>query len=148
MLTCGSGDKRAGRCRNLPGLVSGFCVPVVFGGMILLWSFAPAKNSQKYLVWQYLKIRPQEASRLIYLYNRPYSAEFYTSGKALEVKSPAHAEAFFANDVQDFYVVKNKWMNRLPDAFRKRLVLVDRFDDFTLLREELRGIGHENLAGG
>lgn len=134
----GSNNAQADRNRFVTGLAFGLCVPMVFGTMILMWFFTPAKNSQKCLVTQYLAIRPQETSRLVYLYDRPYSAEFYSSGTAIEIKIPQNAISYFADDIEDFFALKKKRMNMLPPSFQGQLVHVDDFDDVILLREDLK----------
>lgn len=134
-----SGSDRISRRWNMAGWVSGFFVPIVFGTMILLWSFFPYKGSQKYLIAQYRELRPDKTNRLIYLQNRPFSAEFYLSGDALEVINPGDAETYLKDDVLDFYVVEQSRMSVLPATLKNLLLPFGLYDDYTLLGEGTKG---------
>jgi hypothetical protein len=101
----------------------------------LLWSFAPVKDSQKYLISRYLGLRPNVASKLIYLYDRPYSAEFYSSGNAIKVTDWAQINAFSRDTVQDFFAVRQKYLPGFLGKFGKQCIRYETFDGFILLGE-------------
>jgi 4-amino-4-deoxy-L-arabinose transferase-like glycosyltransferase len=119
--------------------IAGLLTPVVFGLFILVWSMIPAKYSQKYLIYRYLVSRPNTESQLIYLYDRPYSAEFYSSGNALKATDLAQIDAFFSNNVQDFIAVKREdlvgLLENFHKKFNKKLVNLGTYDNFILLCE-------------
>jgi len=124
---------------------AGLATPVIFAFLIILWSFVPVKNSQKYLLSQYLELRPNDASKLVYLYDRPYSAEFYSSGAAIRVTQPDRFESFRTDAAQDFFAVKREHLMDLGEKFKKNLVRLGSYDDFILLRET-RGIKGPSLT--
>jgi hypothetical protein len=115
--------------------IAGLSTPLIFGLLILVWSMTPVKYSQKYLISRYLVSRPNTKSQLIYLYDRPYSAEFYSSGNAVKVTDLARIEAFLGNGVQDFFAVKRSHVSGLMKKFDKKLVRLGTYDDFILLCE-------------
>ena len=124
-------------CRRWPVVrsIAGLSTPLIFGLLVLVWSMTPVKYSQKYLISRYLVSRPNIASRLIYLYDRPYSAEFYSSGNAVKVTDPTQIEAFVGDAVQDCFAVKRKHLLGLMEKFNKKLLRLGIYDDFILLCE-------------
>lgn len=128
--------EKSSACRR-PGIgwMAGLATPLIFGVLILIWSFAPFKNSQKYLLARYRQLRPNAASRLVYLYDRPYSAEFYSFGKAIKATDGAQIEAYSHDAVQDFFAVKKRFLPGLPEKFKARLVRLGTYDEFLLMGE-------------
>jgi 4-amino-4-deoxy-L-arabinose transferase-like glycosyltransferase len=125
--------------RHMAGPAAGLIVPVFFGLMIFIWSFIPYKGSQKYLISQYRELRPEKTNRLIYLQTRPYSAEFYLSGNALEVIDPGRVATYLKDDIPDFYVVKQSRLCVLPATLKNRLLPLGLYDGYILLSEETNG---------
>ena len=115
--------------------MAGLSTPLLFAILILLWSFAPVKNSQKYLLSRYLDLRPNASSRLIYLYDRPYSAEFYSSGKAIRTTDFSQIDVFSGDAVQDFFAVKRPHLLGFLNKFRDKPIRLGSYDDFVLLSE-------------
>ena len=95
----------------------------------------PVKYSQKYLLSRYLASRPNVASRLIYLFDRPYSAEFYSSGDTIKAITFAQINAFLGDSVQDFFAIKRSDLHGLLQKFNKKLIILGTYDDFILLEE-------------
>jgi putative flippase GtrA len=86
------------------------CVPLSFLGLVIAYQFPNVDffRSQKPLVSAY-----QQAShpgeRLIYFIERPYSAQFYLQGKALQLTGITALQDSLANSSHDFYVLKKTW---------------------------------------
>lgn len=123
--------------RRWPTLKSmaGLATPLIFALLIFTLSFAPVKNSQKYLVSRYLDLRPTPASKLIYMYDRPYSAEFYSSGKAIKLTDLAQIDTFTKDKVQDFFAVRAKQIGGFREKFNQKFLQHGTFDEFILFSE-------------
>jgi 4-amino-4-deoxy-L-arabinose transferase-like glycosyltransferase len=121
-------------------LFAGLATPLVFGLMILVWSFIPVKGSQKYLLSRYLDLRPNAASKLVYLYDRPYSAEFYSSGNAIALTDLARIETFCNDESRDFFAVKPAHLPGLLKNIHTKLVRYGTYDDFILFGEPAKTV--------
>jgi len=121
-------------------LVAAACliVPVVFVGIVLIMNPYKFNKTQKAVVDGFLAARTDPASRLVYLFNRPYSAQFYSGGEALEAKTRQSAESYMEDGEPDFFVAKGGRVGRLPENLRSRLVHVEDFGEFSLFREAAR----------
>jgi hypothetical protein len=78
----------------------------------------------------------QQASKsdehLIYLNERPYSAQFYLQGKALQLTGIAALQASLTNSSHDFYALKADLASNLPEAVKLRLDPVNSYGTFAL----------------
>ena len=70
--------------------------------------------------------------RLVYFNDRPYSAQFYMQGKAVQLTGIPELQAALTETNHDFYVVKDEVMVSLPEAAKLRLEPVKRYHLFTL----------------
>jgi 4-amino-4-deoxy-L-arabinose transferase-like glycosyltransferase len=114
---------------------AGLATPVVFTLLVLVPPVEMAKVSQRDIVYGYLKARPSQASQLVYLSKRPYSAEFYSDGRALEARGALGAEHFLHGG-PNFFVVKKDALISLPGWFKDRLVKVNDYGKYELLGEK------------
>ena len=119
--------------------LAGLTSPLVF----MLWLFFAAfglistKKCQDRLIAQYEAVQTQMSSELIYLFKRPYSAEFYSRGLARNVMTLNEAEAFLGDRTQDFFAVKKSRFDKLPVPFRFRLENLGEYAGYLLLRERV-----------
>ena len=115
---------------------AGLLTPVIFGlGIALTAAFSPAMNSQKRLISRYQALRGNTAGKLVYLYDRPFSAEFYSSGNAVKAAELDEADAFMDNAVQNFFVVKKEFLPGITERYPNKLSPIGVYDDFVLLRK-------------
>ena len=98
-------------------VVSALFVVCVF---VLLFNFIPFKKSQHLLVKAYSEIACEE-TQLAYLYSRPYSAQFYSGGKALLLKEVVGDEPIFQDQKVDYVAISPRSLNRLPQTLAARL---------------------------
>jgi 4-amino-4-deoxy-L-arabinose transferase-like glycosyltransferase len=91
--------------------------------------------SHEELVELYHARRGNSAERLVYVGQRPPSAEFYARGKALKVPDAAALAPYLADANADFFVFRAKDLDALPAATRARLAPLGEFGDYRLLRE-------------
>jgi 4-amino-4-deoxy-L-arabinose transferase-like glycosyltransferase len=117
-------------------ITAGCLVPVAFALMIGVWHFIPYKNSQKNLVGAFRALRPNQQSQLVYLFDRPFSAEFYSACTAREALSIKEFNDFFKDSVQDFFAVGKVHLFQIPPKCAAKLSTVGSYDDFVLFREK------------
>jgi len=113
----------------------GLVIPLIV--LIMMSTIGPelvSRKSQKAVVTKYLSLRPNDASRLVYLNKRPHSAEFYTRGKAEQAK-PEQLERYFENASQDFFVLRAIDLEGVPVAAMERLEPVWQYQNLNLMRE-------------
>ncbi|HED34432.1 MAG TPA: glycosyltransferase family 39 protein [Gammaproteobacteria bacterium] len=97
-------------------------------------------KSQKDLVKNYHQLTTHADSRLIYLLKRPFSAQFYSQGRALEAKDWEQASSYFNDNNQDYFVIKNSQLKTIPDHIRSELQKIGEHHKYSLLRELPGGI--------
>jgi 4-amino-4-deoxy-L-arabinose transferase-like glycosyltransferase len=95
------------------------------------------KVTQKYLVQRYLQIRPSADSGLHYLFKRPYSAEFYSTGLARQTANQQDLYKLLSNHSRDYIAVKQQSIDGLPGEVRHNFQLVDTLGDTLLLVEKI-----------
>ncbi len=114
----------------------GVLVPALFLIAVILWQFVPFKwvHSQKALVTQYLELRKDSADKLVYLWENPYSAQFYTLGKVTELANVEDFQNAMDNPKQNFFACPGRSWADLPDAIKDHLQLVGSYNGYLLLR--------------
>jgi 4-amino-4-deoxy-L-arabinose transferase-like glycosyltransferase len=78
------------------------------------------------------------SGRLIYVGQRPVSAEFYARGKLLKLADVAALAPFLDDDAADFIVLRARDLADLPEATRARLAPLGEFGEYRLFREAPR----------
>lgn len=91
--------------------------------------------SHKALVRTWEATRASAGDRLVYVGQRPVSAEFYARGKTVKVPDVAALAPYLDDAAADFIVVRANDLKALPDAVRVRLAPVGEFGEYQLLHE-------------
>ncbi len=86
------------------------------------------QNGEKYTLERYRQLDPGGQSRLIYLYKRPFSAEFYSRGKAELVRRPMDLIAIVRQEPTVFLAIPADYINQVPEEIRACLQKIDRPD--------------------
>jgi len=94
--------------------------------------------SHRALVRTYMATRASDADRLVYVGQRPISAEFYARGKAVKVEDMRALAAYRASPEADFFAVREVDLRNWSDADRAGLVDLGKFGEYRLLRETAR----------
>ena len=94
--------------------------------------------SHRALVRTYLTTRTSEADRLVFVGQRPISAEFYARGKATKVEDRRALATYRASPEADFFAVREADLRNWSDADRAGLVDLGKFGEYRLLRETAR----------
>lgn len=113
------------------------CVPLSFLALVVAYQFPNLAfyRSQKPLVTAYQQVS-QPDERLVYFMDRPYSAQFYLQGKALQVAGIPALQARLAASSHDFYIFKNDVWSSLPEAVKLRLEWVKNYGKFALFHAD------------
>ena len=122
-LFCGSPQASGVRVSSLPVLragASGMLLLYMLALTLLALGYGPAEKSQRKLIAS-LSVSHSGEKSLTYLYQRPYSAEFYSRGSARVARDPNDMEGLFRNDAVDYFSVSKGDFERLPLAFRMRV---------------------------
>jgi hypothetical protein len=94
--------------------------------------------SHRALVRTYKATRTSEGDTLVYVGQRPISAEFYAGGKAVKVEGPDALGSYRASPNLDFFAVRDGDLRLWTDAQRAGLVEIGAYGSYRLLRESPR----------
>ena len=118
------------------------------GGIGLLLVFVGVLVSQRHrfdvdlshraLVAKYEAARAGTGDRLVYVGQRPISAEFYAGGKAVKVADVNALAEYRATPNADFFAVRESDLRAWTDADRAGLVDLGKYGGYRLLREAAR----------
>ena len=86
----------------------------------------------------YLATRASEADRLVFVGQRPISAEFYARGKAVKVEDLRALAAYRASPEADFFAVREIDLRNWSEGDRAGLIDLGKFGEYRLLREGTR----------
>ena len=105
------------------------CVFLLFLGLI------PFNKSQHLLIEAY-RASAGNGAHLAYLFSRPYSAQFYSGGKALLLDKVVGDEEIFQNQQIDYVAIRPGSIKRLPESIVARLEKRGEYQDgFNLYAE-------------
>jgi 4-amino-4-deoxy-L-arabinose transferase-like glycosyltransferase len=126
------GQRRAAGVVALAGIV----VALLVAGLAVAVHMDEAnEHSHKHLVAAWEAQRPSPASRLIYVAQRPLSADFYSHGALVKVADVGALRPYLDDTTPDFIALRDVDAAALPEADRARLQPVTRSGSFRLLRE-------------
>ncbi len=114
-----------------PVWLLGLIMPVVLAGLLLFGhdQFSEARSQRKLLS----TVRDTSLS-LVYLYERPFSGQFYSGGRALEVKDPAEIERWLASDKPVILLLPESRFDALGLATDPRWAEAGRHEGYVMLR--------------
>lgn len=121
---------------NSRSIHAGWLIPIVFmllTPVVLLERVA--ERSQRDLVLDVASTG--DAERLVYLFDRPYSASFYSNGFAEKATTVDQLEAVLDLPGRSYIVGKTGRIDRLPDRIRQRLDGVRTYSRYTLMVESM-----------
>ncbi|VAW66121.1 Polymyxin resistance protein ArnT, undecaprenyl phosphate-alpha-L-Ara4N transferase; Melittin resistance protein PqaB [hydrothermal vent metagenome] len=93
------------------------------------------EKSQKELLIAYQKEKIATDSQLIYLIKRPFSAQYYSQGKAIETKTWGKISPYLEDEKRDYFVVKNRELKNMPDNIKKVLTNTGEYNGYYLFIE-------------
>lgn len=120
--------------RLFPHVAVGMATLFALALLVMTSSLVPQRTCQKELITAVRNMQTPGA-RLSYLYDRPFSAQFYSAGEALELRNPADALELLADQTPDYFVVRRHLLPQLPEPLRARLENLGEYHGYLLLRE-------------
>jgi 4-amino-4-deoxy-L-arabinose transferase-like glycosyltransferase len=113
-------------------------VPVVFVIGIVVMNFAPQSAylaSQAPVIAAYQKAKPAGSDfELVYIFNKPYSADFYSGGRATLAKNDEELAQILRGGGKPYFVIAPEMLARLSPDTQKRFETVGAMNDVLLLR--------------
>lgn len=108
----------------------GLIMPVVVAGLIASGSdrFSDARSQRKLLA----PLRDSSVP-MVYLYERPFSGQFYSGGRALQVKEPAEIEQWLATDKPAILLLPQGRFDALGLAADPRWIEAGRHEGYVML---------------
>ena len=109
----------------------GLVMPAVLGGLLLAGHghFGETRSQRKLLA----AVRDTKLP-IVYLYQRPFSGQFYSRGRALEVKDPAAIERWLATDAPAIVLLPEGRFDASPLAADARWDVLGRHEGYVMLR--------------
>lgn len=92
------------------------------------------RNSEVFLIRHVAQRDPQGVTRLYYLIDRPFSAEFYSRGKAKLLKDPQRMRALLPARRTLFFAIQAPYAGSIPADVRACLERLGRFGRYELFR--------------
>ncbi len=124
-----SQDKGKGRKSIAILAMAGVLFPLFY--LLVIFVHMPKvaeQNSEKYLVQSYQQLDPRGQARLIYLYKRPFSAEYYSKGKAEVISHPRDMLDIVRQEPTVFFAIPADYINQVPEEIRPCLQKIERPD--------------------
>jgi 4-amino-4-deoxy-L-arabinose transferase-like glycosyltransferase len=119
------------------GCVAAF---VPFSVLIASFTFLPyvgRENSQFNVAQAFQTLASSEEATLIYTNRMPYSADFYTQGKAKDIPDESLEKALreLYDDNEDFFAIRKDNIDRFPKEFLRSTTEIGLFGGYILRRE-------------
>ena len=108
----------------------------VAGLIIISHSNVFSANSQKDLAMIYQQNRCIDDGQLVYLFSCPYSARFYSMGKAGFSWTIEETEHFFNNGSVDYFAVRANRLKQVSPSFAEKVINLGVFNQYYLLKEK------------
>ena len=116
-------------------LATATVTPVLTLIMVIVMMNDGGKKSQKYLVAAMKEQQVDSPGHLLYLSKRPFSARYYSAGKAILVEQTGEILSLIDNDKTDFLATKKDRDKELPKELQERFTKVASYRDWTLWQE-------------
>jgi 4-amino-4-deoxy-L-arabinose transferase-like glycosyltransferase len=115
--------------------ISGAMTALFLAASIVVFSgIGPQRASQKEMIARFNGM--SDGGSLNYLYDRPYSAEFYSRGTAGEIKSVSRIMDLFENDKIDYLAARESFISSIPQDILSRFEKKERINRYVLLKEK------------
>lgn len=116
--------------------VLGLGMAALYSIALIIVCVAPVSDriSQKKLISEYQALRAGGSEGLVYLFEKPYSADFYSNGGAYLSKDLAAIAHSQSKGQRDFFVARN--VERLPPPFLAQVDTLKKYGDYSLLRRK------------
>ncbi len=112
-------------------------VPAVFLLGIIAMNVVPQSPyvaSQAAVIAAYQKAKPAGGFNLVYIFNKPYSADFYSGGRARLAKNDAELAEMLRSGDHPYFVATPEMLSRLSADTQRRFETVAGMNEVLLLR--------------
>jgi 4-amino-4-deoxy-L-arabinose transferase-like glycosyltransferase len=117
-------------------LVSVLLVPVLFNILsYTVISNRAVNKTQKKLANTFIELNKNGYSSLIYLYKMPYSGDFYSEGRGIEIKDSKYAYEYLSNNKKDYFAIRNEDEPTIPENIKNKLHKIYDFGKYSLYEE-------------
>ncbi len=117
-------------------VIGAMAVPILFAMAAIAVNVEPRTNylhSQAGVIADFRRLTAGEPAELIYVLDRPYSADFYSGGTARLISGPEQIEAL-AREPHRYFVMASDVYAKLTDHVRRQLEVVEKRNESVLLR--------------
>lgn len=114
-------------------------------GAAQLWPYSVHVPTQKYILQLARELGGYPDQGIVYLDDKPYSADFYTLGRARQAENMD--KALEAND-QDFFVILSECLVAIPEELRSRYEIVGERNKMSLLWNRDRALQSSRYNSG
>ena len=116
----------------------GFAMLVLFSIATIIVSagIGPSKKSQKELMETFGKETRGQKGHISYLFERPFSAAFYSNGSAKKIDTTDRIGALLKNSDTDYMAVPEKQFNHIPASMFSRFINLGPINGYVLLKEK------------
>lgn len=119
-------------------IAPGLLIPLLFFFALPIVINVANQNSQKYIVIQYQQScgegGEESDCQLFYVFNRPYSAEFYSGGKAQQVEMH-EISPLLEDGRRNYFVIRTDDIKEFPPEIASKLNQVYEYSAYTLFSE-------------
>ena len=115
-------------------------MPLLFLAAVITINIDPGTRflpSQAGIVSIFNKLTADRPTELIYVNKRPYSATFYSGGKAKLIRNSTDIEIALRTGRAVYFVVRNDIYPQLTEELRQQLEIMTERNGFTLLRPNI-----------
>lgn len=116
---------------TMTGLVFPFIYLVVF---FFLVPVIAERSTEKFLIEKYQQIDQRRDTRLIYLYKRPFSAQYYSSGKAELVTNTKEMKDIISEAHNVYFAVPHDYLSHISTKLNQCLYKIGRYGRHILYR--------------
>lgn len=131
-------DQRPYRIALIAALMPLVCLAFVIANRIDAFAFSPVIPTQKHIVHAYEAQRRGADYNLVYLLDRPFSAEFYSARRAKLALTAADAARLLQEGRDPFFAIASARLIELPADLRARLQTAVERNGTLLLRPVAR----------
>lgn len=120
---------------NIIKKISGAMTALFLAAAIVVsFGIGPQRASQKEMIARFNGLN--DGGNLNYLYDRPYSAEFYSRGTAGEIKSLSRIMDLFKNDKIDYLAARKSYIPSIPQEILSKFEKKDEINKYVLFKEK------------
>ncbi len=110
-------------------------MPILFSVAIFIPKIEQKQESQFEIVRHFKELAKKD-SKLVYIWQRPYSASFYTDNKAMLITYPNEAAQLLKNNPKNYFVFKERQFDRFKDFIEQNLKIVKKYRNYYLMEDK------------